>query len=167
MNILSEIRNDHLFIRRSLGSLQRTSRRQATTREKGFAKLSNFLTTHTEVEVEIFYRILLQDVALRRHILECQEEHHLFDLLVGEMSTLSVGDERWDAKLRVLHEALERHIEVEESKIFMMARKLIPDELVLKEMGLYYRTLFHERTSRPSLTALASRRNYPSEIPRL
>lgn len=153
MTILNEIHGDHVSILRMIDHLEKTSNKQKSVREKGFTKLRALLTAHIHAEEEVLYRILLQSDELRSEILEDYEEHHLINVLLGEMSDLSVSDERWEAKLEVLRETLEHHIEDEEAELFPFTRKMIKDETILKEMGLYFRTVSREHTESPRRVA--------------
>jgi len=153
MTILNEIHGDHVSILRMIDHLEKTSSKQKSIREKGFTKLTTLLTAHTHAEEEVLYRILLQSDELRSEILEDYEEHHLINVLLGEMSDLAVSDERWEAKLEVLRETLEHHIEDEEAELFPFTRKMIKDETILKEMGLYFRTVSREHTESPRRVA--------------
>lgn len=153
MTILSEIHADHVSILRVINHLEKTSSRQKSVRENGFKKLRALLNAHTHAEEEVLYRILLQSDELRSEILEDYEEHHLINLLLNEMYDLSVTDERWEAKLEVLRETLEHHIEDEEAELFPFTRKMIPDEKILNEMGLYFRTLSREHAESPRRVA--------------
>jgi hemerythrin-like domain-containing protein len=81
------------------------------------------LTVHTYIENESMYptvRRLLPD--LEDDVLESYEEHHVADVLCMELATMSPSDERFDAKVTVLIEIVEHHIEEEESEWFPKVR---------------------------------------------
>lgn len=66
--------------------------------------------------------------------MEAYEEHHVVDLVMAEIEGVSYDDERWGAKLAVVKENLEHHIEEEEKEMFDQARQVFDrDELV--ELG--------------------------------
>jgi hemerythrin-like domain-containing protein len=67
-------------------------------------------------------------------VLEGYQEHHVVDLIIGELRNLSPSDESWPAKAKVMHESLEHHIEEEEEKMFPKARKELSKEQ-LEELG--------------------------------
>ena len=48
-------------------------------------------------------------------VLEGYQEHHVVDLLMGELEELDVTDETWGAKAIVMKENIEHHIEEEEA----------------------------------------------------
>ena len=55
-------------------------------------------------------------------MLEGYEEHHVVDLLMGELERLR-RDETWGAKAKVMKENIEHHIEEEEGEMFKAARQ--------------------------------------------
>ena len=67
-------------------------------------------------------------------MLEGYEEHHVVDLLLGELSDLAVDDETWGAKAKVMQENVEHHIEEEEGEMFPQARAVF-DRAELAELG--------------------------------
>lgn len=166
MNILSEIRSDHIVLRRLIGQLERTSKRQSLSRERGFRKLRSIFGAHIQAEEATVYRILLENRDARSEVRESYEAHHLISLLINEMSALSVRDKVWEAKLAVLREMLETHIEEVETNIFAYTRKAISDKRAIKEMGIYYRTLFREKMPVLSGEVDFSPDVYRSEFPR-
>jgi hemerythrin-like domain-containing protein len=65
--------------------------------------------------------------------LEAFEEHKIVETLLGQIRSLSRGDPRKDAKMKVLMESVEHHIEEEEDEIFAEANDL--GEERLEELG--------------------------------
>ena len=66
--------------------------------------------------------------------MEAYEEHHVVDLIMAELEATAVGDETWAAKLTVVKESLEHHIEEEEDVMFKQARQVM-DTPELEELG--------------------------------
>jgi hypothetical protein len=56
------------------------------------------------------------------------------DTIMAELEDTPVGDETWAAKLTVMKENLEHHIEEEEDDMFKKARQVM-DEAELEELG--------------------------------
>lgn len=94
-----------------------------------FNNLKELVLAHSAAEEKIFYTEVLNaadeenDVRGHNHVLEGFEEHHMAAGLLEEMSRLDVGDGRFMAKMNVLSEVLNHHIEEEESFIFKAAKK--------------------------------------------
>ena len=66
--------------------------------------------------------------------LEAYEEHHVVDMVMGEIETTAPSDETWMAKFMVMKENLEHHIEEEEGEMFKQAQQVFDDE-ELKALG--------------------------------
>jgi hemerythrin-like domain-containing protein len=60
---------------------------------------------------------------------EAYEEHHVVKLVLAEMPQVNPEDERFEAKMTVLSELVEHHVEEEEKEMFKLAQKLGKEEL--------------------------------------
>lgn len=60
-------------------------------------------------------------------MLEGYEEHHVVDTLMGELDDVSFDDETWGAKLSLMKENVEHHIEEEEEEMFVKAQEVLDD----------------------------------------
>ena len=66
--------------------------------------------------------------------LEAFEEHRVVKRLLSELESMPKTDERWGAKLKVLQENVEHHVEEEEGEMFKSARKVLSQEQI-EELG--------------------------------
>jgi hemerythrin superfamily protein len=81
-------------------------------------KICLALKVHAQIEEEIFYpqaRAASQDNDL---IDEALVEHSTVKNLIGEIEEMEVGEELYDAKIRVLGEMVKQHIKEEEEELF-------------------------------------------------
>jgi hypothetical protein len=92
------------------------------------------LTIHEAIEEEIFYPALKSHPKAKDIVLEGYEEHHVVDLLMGELEGMDVTDESWGAKALVMKENIEHHIEEEEGEMWTKARQVF-DRTELEELG--------------------------------
>jgi hemerythrin-like domain-containing protein len=92
------------------------------------------LETHAAVEEEIFYPAAQPHVDEAELIDEAREEHHVVKLLLGELKKMSAGDERFDAKYKVLSESVKHHVEEEESELFPMVQSDLDAEALGQKM---------------------------------
>jgi hemerythrin-like domain-containing protein len=104
------------------------------TRSELFATIKGELTVHEIVEEEIFYPELKAHPKAEDIVLEGFQEHHVVDLLMGELESLDVTDETWGAKAVVMKENIEHHIEEEEGEMFTQARRVF-DKQELEDLG--------------------------------
>jgi hypothetical protein len=79
-------------------------------------KILDELTIHAELEEQIIYP-LLKDID-ESLFYEAQEEHHVAKFLIGELKEMNGQEPSFEAKMMVLRETVEMHIEEEENEIF-------------------------------------------------
>ena len=130
MDAISLLKADHDKMKKLLNELETTTERGVKTRTELFATIKGELMVHETIEEEIFYPELKSHPKARDIVLEGYEEHHVVDLLMGELEALDVTDESWGAKALVMKENIEHHIEEEEGDMFKKARDVFsPSEL--------------------------------------
>jgi hemerythrin-like domain-containing protein len=134
MDALTLLRRDHDKVKALLKELEPTTERAVKTRTELFATLKSELTVHEIIEEEIFYPTLKGHPSARDIVLEGYEEHGVVDTLMGELEGLSVEDETWGAKAKVMIENIEHHIEEEEGEMFGKARQVF-DRDELEQLG--------------------------------
>jgi hypothetical protein len=124
MDAIALLKTDHDKVKRLLNELESTTERGVKTRSELFATIKGELTLHEIVEEEIFYPELKAHPKAKDIVLEGFQEHHVVDLLMGELEALDVADETWGAKALVMKENIEHHIEEEEGEMFRTARQV-------------------------------------------
>ena len=134
MNAITMLEDEHVQMRKLLDRLESTTERGVKTRQELFATIKGELTIHETIEEEIFYPALKSHPKAKDIVLEGFQEHHVVDLLMGELEQLDVADESWGAKATVMKENIEHHIEEEEGEMFKVARKVF-DRSELEDLG--------------------------------
>src|SRR3954470_6233976 len=134
MDAIALLKADHDKVKELLDRLEKTTERGVKTREELFATIKGELTLHEIVEEEIFYPELKAHPKAEATVLEGFQEHHVVDLLMGELEQLPVDDETWGAKAKVMKENIEHHIEEEEGEMFRQARQAF-DKAELDDLG--------------------------------
>src|SRR5215218_10009197 len=134
MDALTLLKNDHDKVKKLLTELESTTDRAEKKRTELFATIKGELTVHEIIEEEIFYPELKAHPKAVDIVLEGYEEHHVVDLLMGELEAMSVEDETWGAKAVVMKENIEHHIEEEEGDMFKQAREVF-DRDELEDLG--------------------------------
>jgi len=101
-----------------------------------FLKIKQELELHTHVEEQIFYPHLLENgnEDLQDIVREGLEEHGQVKTLLPEIAELSGDDDTFKAKLKVLIENVEHHVEEEEGEMFPMVKDQI-DEIMRVRLG--------------------------------
>lgn len=134
MNAFQLLKEDHKKVAGIFEKLEPTTERGVKTREDLFTQLKNELDVHAEVEETIFYPALREADETHDIILEGYEEHKVVKTLLAELDELPKDDETWGAKLKVLQENVEHHVEEEEGEMFKGARKVL-SEKEAEELG--------------------------------
>ncbi len=83
------------------------------------------LLLHSVSEEETLYKRLRNNEDLREDILEAEVEHSLLERLANEIMSASPDDEMCDARLMVLKELVEHHVEEEEEELIPAAQSVI------------------------------------------
>jgi hypothetical protein len=94
-------------------------------------EISRSLEGHTLIEEEVFYPAIrgLETQKAEEMILEAYEEHHVVKLVLAELPRVNPEDERFEARMTVLSELIQHHVEEEEKEMFKLAQKLGRSEL--------------------------------------
>ncbi|HEV2803018.1 MAG TPA: hemerythrin domain-containing protein [Pyrinomonadaceae bacterium] len=134
MDAITLLKTDHEKVSGIFEKLEATTERAEKTREELFTQLKLELDLHAHVEEKIFYPVLKKAEETREITLEGIQEHHVVKRLLSELDAMEVGSEIWTAKLKVLKENVEHHVEEEEGEMFKGAREVLSTEQ-LEELG--------------------------------
>jgi hypothetical protein len=95
-------------------------------------KICLALKVHTQIEEEIFYPVSREFLKDDSIVDEAVVEHAAAKDLIAEIEQMQPGDELYDAKVKVLSEQIEHHVEEEEKEYFPQLKKTDMD---LKGVG--------------------------------
>jgi hemerythrin superfamily protein len=86
-------------------------------------KIIHELGVHMAAEEEIFYQSVKKRTSeIKGDVDEGYEEHHVAKVLIDEIRDLDSGSDQWVAKMTVLIESVEHHIDEEEDELFPSVR---------------------------------------------
>jgi hemerythrin-like domain-containing protein len=132
MNALELLKADHKKVASLFDRVKETESEKEHL--KLFEQIKSELEVHTHIEETILYPTLRQYEELKELVLEAFEEHKQVKTLIREIEGLVEGSERLDAKLTVMGENVEHHVEEEENEMFPKVEKLMSRE-ELEELG--------------------------------
>ncbi len=95
-------------------------------------RICTMLTVHAEIEEEIFYPSMRENVDADLTLDEAEVEHAAARELIEQIEAMDAGDPLYDAKVIVLGEYVDHHVQEEENEIFPQAEKSGVD---LDELG--------------------------------
>lgn len=91
------------------------------------------LTVHAQIEEEIFYHAAREAIDDDDLLDEAEVEHTSAKQLIAEIQAMKAGDPLFDAKVTVLGEYVNHHVEEEETEMFPESRD---SDLDLKALGV-------------------------------
>jgi len=109
-----------------------------------FNKINLALKAHTQVEEELFYPEARRAINDEDLLDEAVVEHQAAKQLMGEIEAMKPGEDLYDAKVKVLGEEIEHHVEEEEKELFPKCRK---SDMDLVALGQQMKARFDELTS--------------------
>lgn len=130
-SIYDILKREHKVVAGLLTELDDTNEDDHQARESLFAKLQEELLLHAKAEELVFYKPLREQEDSRAISLEAVEEHRVVTHLLTELDRMQKTNERWGAKLAVLKENVEHHVEEEEGELFTHAKKVLSKEEAL------------------------------------
>jgi iron-sulfur cluster repair protein YtfE (RIC family) len=134
MDAFELLKKDHEKVAGIFEKLEPTTERGVKTREELFTQLKQELDVHAHIEETILYPVLKEKDETEDITLEAYEEHNVVKQLLAELEALPKDDETWGAKLKVLQENVEHHVEEEEGEMFKDARKVLSQQQI-DELG--------------------------------
>lgn len=97
-------------------------------KQRLFEQISTALGMHMHIEETALYPTLEQHEEFEDISREAVEEHRQVKTLIREINNLSEDSEKFDAKLKVMQENIEHHVEEEEKEMFPQMRKQLSTE---------------------------------------
>ncbi len=132
MDALELLKQDHRKVAELFKQVEAT--KDEKKHKQLFQQIKTALEAHTHIEETILYPAFEQHEELKDLTLEAYEEHKQVKTLLREITALSEGSERFDAKLTVMGEDVEHHVKEEETEMFPKAKKHYSKEQ-LAELG--------------------------------
>lgn len=127
MLIYDLLKKDHREVKHLFQRIEEClENQQYSEAEATFEELRMELTAHAKAEQESFYEplfLLSREKEGKDLAWEGEEEHHVIALLLNELSRMEIDDGSWKAKVKVLSEIVDHHVQEEEGDIFKEAKK--------------------------------------------
>ena len=132
---IAQLTADHVRVKKLFKQYDRLAQAEASDKQKQdlAALICAELTAHATAEEEIFYpaaRAAIDKVDL---IDEADVEHASAKDLIAQIEASSPSDGHYDAKVKVLGEYINHHVQEEEGEIFPKVRKAKVDTVALGE----------------------------------
>jgi hemerythrin superfamily protein len=122
MDAIDLLKSQHREVEDLFSKIEKS--RDAAKKDQLFTKLADSLAVHATIEEHHFYPAVkakrTEDI-----LLEALEEHLGIKRVLSDLLDTEIEDETFDAKINVLKEQVEHHVEEEETDLFPKVRKLL------------------------------------------
>ena len=125
---------DHAEVKQMFETYRQLVDENADDEQRGelARKICSMLTVHAEIEEDIFYPAMRENVDDDLTLDEAEVEHASAKELIEQIDGMDPGDALYDAKVIVLGEYVDHHAQEEENELFPQAEK---SGLDLDELG--------------------------------
>jgi hypothetical protein len=107
-----------------------------------FEEIANDFAAHGEIEEKIFYPAVYVG-QLKDKLKEAVEEHLAAKRVAADLLDMEPSDEQFDAKVKVLQELIEHHVEEEEGELFPLVQQNFARE-ELETLGEQMEQMFQQ-----------------------
>jgi hemerythrin-like domain-containing protein len=116
---------DHAEVKQMFETYRELVEQNADDEQRGelARRICSALTVHAELEEELFYPAMRDNVDEELTLDEAEVEHAAAKDLIEQLEGMDPGDALYDAKVIVLGEYIDHHVQEEESEIFPQAEK--------------------------------------------
>jgi hemerythrin superfamily protein len=103
-------------------------------KEELFDQIADALAVHSAIEEQHFYPAT-KDTRTEELLQEAVEEHLAVKRIIADLLEMEPDDPQFEAKIKVLKEQVEHHVEEEEKELFPKVRKMHSKE-ELEDLGV-------------------------------
>ena len=116
---------DHKDVKALFKRYEKLSKAEAegSERQELAEQICQMLTVHAQIEEEIFYPAVREAEVDEDLLDEAEVEHASAKDLIAQIQSMSPEDDLYDAKVTVLGEYINHHVEEEEGQMFPKARR--------------------------------------------
>jgi hemerythrin-like domain-containing protein len=125
------LKEDHRKVTDMFDRFERTRGEQQ--KERLATTLCQELKVHAQLEEEIFYPAVREEITDEDLVSEAEVEHGTAKDLIRKIESSSPSDENYDALVKVLGEYIKHHVKEEEREMFKQIRKTALDTARLGE----------------------------------
>ena len=146
MNALDLLKKQHEEVSKLFKKYEKLAEDAVDERQELFEQIADRLAAHATIEEKFFYPSIKSE-GTEDIVREALEEHLSVKRLIADLLDMEPDDEAFDAKMQVLREQIEHHVEEEEDEMFKQVRKECSKEQ-LEDLGLQMEDEYDELMDR-------------------
>ena len=144
MNAIELLKQQHREVDELFEEFEGAGERAFKTRQKVCMQIADALAVHATIEEQIFYPEAKEATAEVEDVLrESVEEHLSVKRLLAQLLETDAEDEQLEARVSVLKEQVQHHVEEEEKELFPKVRKSCSKE-ELEDLGARMESMAEE-----------------------
>lgn len=124
MDAIEMLERQHREIEELFDDYERLGEGAMAAKKKIFRQLADDFAVHATIEEQIFYPAA-KDERTEEQLREALEEHLSIKRICADLLSLDVADASFEAKVKVLQEQFEQHVESEEEELFPKVREAL------------------------------------------
>jgi Hemerythrin HHE cation binding domain len=145
VNAIDLLEKQHEEVEEMFEKFESAGRNARKTKERLCRDLADSLAVHAEIEEKIFYPESKQENT-EEILRESVEEHLAMKRTLADLIESEIDDAQFDARMKVLKEQVEHHVEEERSELFPKVKKNCSKE-ELEDMGVRMEQMAEELES--------------------
>jgi len=142
MNALELLKQQHEEVSKLFKQFEKLEEGGIAERRELFVMIADRLSAHATIEERFFYPSIKTEKT-EDLVREAVEEHLAVKRIIADLLDMEPADENYGAKMKVLQENVEHHVEEEEKELFKLVRKVL-DEDQLLALGVQMMTEYEE-----------------------
>ncbi|MDB5821589.1 MAG: hypothetical protein JWR21_293 [Herminiimonas sp.] len=147
-NAIDLLIEDHKMVKRMFKEYDKNKdTAEAADKEELAGDICDALELHSEIEEQVFYPAAREAIKDDDMLNEAEVEHAAAKDLIEQIRGMDPSDELYDAKITVLSEQIEHHVEEEEKEMFPKVKKA---KLDLEALGQQMQDMKDSRAAPPS-----------------
>ncbi|ADO70133.1 hemerythrin domain-containing protein [Stigmatella aurantiaca] len=142
MNAIDLLEDQHQEVKKLFKKYESLGDGADAERRELFEKIADRLAAHTSIE-ELYFYPSVKAARTEEQLYEAVEEHLAAKRIIADLLQMKPDSEYFDAKMKVLQESIDHHVEEEEEELFPKVRKLLTEEQLLV-LGIQMKEEFDE-----------------------
>ena len=126
MNAIKMLKQQHREVEKLFKQFE--SAKSAGPRQRTFEEIADALAVHATIEEKHFYPAV-KKAQTEDILLESVEEHLEIKRVIADLLEMDADEDEFEAKMKVLQENVEHHVEEEENELFPRVQSTMDDEL--------------------------------------